>query len=88
MNQSIVFKQQWLTANTELVHASLLFTKSGPGWLLKTRAQQLLTFQQLSEGLGARGRDGEGQFVHGDAIRYSQGVDLSVGDLAGQQLPQ
>lgn len=48
----------------------------------------LPTFQQLSEGLGARRGDREGQLVHGDSVSYGQRVDLSVRDLAGQQLPQ
>lgn len=64
----------------------LVYTRPRPA--LTAPPLRLLTFQQLSEGLGARRRDGEGQLVHGDAVSNGQRVDLSVRDLAGQQLPQ
>lgn len=48
----------------------------------------LLTFKQLSERFGTRGGNWEGELVHGNSISYSQGVNLPVGHLSSQQLPQ
>jgi len=48
----------------------------------------VLTYQELSEGLGAGGGDGQRELVHGHAVRHRQRVDLPVRDLARQQLPQ
>lgn len=55
---------------------------------LRAAAVRLLTSQQLSERLGARGRDGKRELVHGDTVSDRQRVYLPVGNLAGQQLPQ
>lgn len=47
-----------------------------------------LTLQEAGKGLGARGGDGQRQLVHSHTVSHGQGVDFSVGDLPGQQLPE
>lgn len=47
-----------------------------------------LTLQEAGKGLGARGGDGQRQFVHSHAICHGQGVNFTVGDLTRQQLPE
>lgn len=53
-----------------------------------TSRRFVLTFQQLCEWFWTRGGDGERELVHGNAVSYRQGVNLPVGHLASQQLPQ
>lgn len=48
----------------------------------------VLTFQQLCEWFWTCGGDGECELVHGNAVSYRQGINLPVGHLASQQLPQ
>lgn len=48
----------------------------------------VLTFQQLCEWFWTCGGDGECELVHGNTVSYRQGVNLPVGHLASQQLPQ